>query len=153
MAIRRSRSGSVVGGGLGNTIGAGRHVPFEIVVNILCNFGWATDQRVGICQTTARGASIGGGFWNEVSATAYWATLSGGYVNSAIGRGSVVAGGAWQTAYGFYSVVAGGESNLANGQYVFLLQPRFMFFSSNASFLYYFHFSGTPQLAVDGVTL
>ncbi|MFL7790922.1 MAG: tail fiber domain-containing protein, partial [Anaerolineae bacterium] len=70
--------------------------------------------------SSARGATIGGGgesgYPNRV--TDDYATIGGGYDNTASSYGAVIGGGSNNTASGSYgATVAGGDGNIASGDY------------------------------------
>ena len=60
-------------------------------------------------------ATVGGGYWNTASATV--ATVGGGSSNEAIARSSTVCGGESNTASGYYSTVGGGLRNTTSGRH------------------------------------
>jgi len=62
-------------------------------------------------------ATVGGGYSN--SATAQFATIGGGFFNNAMGRHATVAGGSSGIAQGEYSMVPGGLNNSAGGDFSF----------------------------------
>ncbi|MDP2896139.1 MAG: tail fiber domain-containing protein [bacterium] len=77
--------------------------------------GGANNQAGDNAGTTddAPYATVGGGFWN--SARGDYATVAGGYSNDASGSSATVGGGYSNTAGDSYATVAGGDSNEASG--------------------------------------
>jgi hypothetical protein len=87
-SIQSNASYSAIGGGLHNTI------------NTNSAYGGGT-------------ATIGGGFFNTVSAPD--ATVGGGYINTASGEYATAGGGDFNVASGLGSTVPGGDYNMASG--------------------------------------
>ncbi|MDQ7029064.1 MAG: tail fiber domain-containing protein [Ardenticatenia bacterium] len=67
-------------------------------------------------------ATVGGGYSNTASRD--YATVGGGYINTASGYAAIVGGGYSNTASGFYATVPGGRDNNATGDYSFVAGRR-----------------------------
>ena len=73
-------------------------------------------------STTATYATVGGGYHN--TASGYQATVGGGYWNTASGSRATVGGGYSNTASGASATVPGGSFNTASGDYSFAAGRR-----------------------------
>ncbi len=97
---------AAIGGGVLNTAnGAGATVG---------GGGWDGDYRDGN-EAWAIASTIGGGYGNLITATAYCAAIGGGYHNTASGTYTAIGGGYHNTASGTMATVGGGDSNTASG--------------------------------------
>jgi hypothetical protein len=141
-----AESPNVVGGFNGNTVtsgvagavigGGGAASPyFNRVTDGYGVVGGGAQNRAGNDNgdpLDARFATVGGGFVNTASgdrstvgggdfnrAAGPYSTTGGGYDNAASGEYSTIAGGSNNRAIGDYSTVAGGISNRAGGSYSF----------------------------------
>ena len=100
-------------GGTGSFIGGG---VLNIIYDDYSTVGGGYANTTGTpIEGDERFATVSGGFVNSASGT--YTTVSGGYVNIASGESSTVSGGRENTASVFYSTVSGGRNNIANGNY------------------------------------
>ncbi|MFU8827006.1 MAG: tail fiber domain-containing protein [Brevefilum sp.] len=103
--------GAFIGGGGG--FGYGNEVTDHYGV-----IGGGSDNQAGNNNTAlsdAYYATVGGGFSNTASGG--WSTVGGGYFNTASSYFSTVGGGRYNAASGYESSVGGGGNNTASGNY------------------------------------
>lgn len=110
------RNNTTIGGGFGNqvaadfaTIAGGRN---SVVTGVDATVGGGSNNEV---NTT--GGTISGGINNLIAISSPWATISGGYGNTATGTGSVIGGGNGNSTTNSYSTVGGGDANVASKQF------------------------------------
>ncbi len=109
---------SVDSGVVGATIGGGGDSSYpNTVTDNYGTVGGGRRNQAGDGTTSNQPyATVGGGYWN--TAGAYYATVAGGYRNTA-GNSAFVGGGFANEATGQWSAVPGGEHNEAAGHHSF----------------------------------
>jgi hypothetical protein len=79
---------------------------------------WQTVRDTAAKVASGQYASIGGGYGN--TATQFASSIGGGYTNTSSNVASVVSGGSTNIASGSYSAIIGGQLNTAAGYYNFI---------------------------------
>lgn len=109
--------GGVPTGGEPESIDAAPNQVMDHYGTVGGGFGNRAGREGEVSLHDASFATVGGGFVNSAQGT--FSTVSGGYGNTAAGEFSAIGGGLGNTAVGEQSTVVGGRFNIASGEYSF----------------------------------